>query len=228
MRNVFAEQQLEMWGENQHKELWRHEVAIYGGNQTFREIKADGSRGKATMELPQPKSGARPGSEWFTLLQRVASITTPLRYLGSSTYRGKTVHAYSYAPSAQDKVCDYREYVHGLVSSALWAGYVDCAGALVTDEQFNPLAIMQELYPPLERFTCLLRITVRYDFVVIPGSAAPLLLPSDLKLAGQFNDGRWHFAVAVWKDYHQFKVESAIKLETSMLAADTARGSSHP
>ena len=149
MRNVLAEQQLEMWGESQRREVWRHEVSIYKGGQTFREIKADGTRGKSMSELPQPRAGARPGSEWSSLLWRIARANTPLTYLGTSTYQGKTVHAFSYAATAQDKVCDYAEYVNGLVGSTMWLGHVDCAGALLTDELFNPIAILQELYPPM-------------------------------------------------------------------------------
>ena len=61
MHNVVGEQDLEMWGENQGRELWRHEVAIFGGRQTVREIKADGTLGRLRSDLPYPKSGGRPG-----------------------------------------------------------------------------------------------------------------------------------------------------------------------
>lgn len=225
MQNVFAEQQLEMWGgDNQRREIWHHEVAIYKGGQTFREIKADGTRGKSLSQLPQPRAGARPGDEWSSLLRRIAKAATPLTYLGTSTYKGKTVRAYGYAVSAENKVCDYMEYVNGVVGSATWKGYVDCAGAILTDELFNPIAILQELYPPLDRFTSLLRITVRYDFVPLPGGGAPSLLPSDLRLAIQFNDGGWRFASAIWRDYHQFKVSSSVKFEAHMLNRDAPPG----
>jgi S1-C subfamily serine protease len=217
MHNVFAEQELEMWGENQRRELWRHEVAIYGNHQMFREIKTDGAPGKSVNELPYPKTGARPGNEWSSLLHRIAAETTPLRYLGSSTYQEKPVHAYSYEAAAQDKVCNFAEHIsRSLLGSESWIGYVDCAGGVVADEQFNPLVISQELYLPFERLASLVKISANYSFAVIPGSDRPLLLPADLKLACQFNSGEWHFASVTWKNYHQFKVESTITLGNAL------------
>jgi S1-C subfamily serine protease len=217
MHNVFAEQQLEMWGENQRRELWRHEVAIYGNRQMFREIRADGTQGTATGDLPYPKTGARPGNEWSSLLHGIAAARTPLKYLGSSTYQGKPVHAYSYEATAQDKVCDFAERIsRGFLGAESWTGYVDCAGGVIVDEQFNPVEISQELYLPFERLATLVKISVNYSFVSIPGSSGPLLLPADLKLACEFNNGEWHFASATWKNYHEFKVESAIRLDNPL------------
>jgi hypothetical protein len=219
MRNVFAEQQTEMWGDNQHRDLWHHEVAIHEGRQIFREIKKDGSRGKAVGELPYPRQGVRPGAEWSTLLQNIATAVVPLTYLGTSKYQGKVVHVYSYEASAQDKVCGFSEEASGIMSSASWAGYVDCAGAIVTDKQFNPVTILQELYPPFERLTRLVAVSVTYDSVVIPGSGMSLLLPIDLQLTCQLNNGTLNFASAAWSQYHVFRVESAVKLEGPVLPA---------
>jgi S1-C subfamily serine protease len=213
LRNVIAEQQLEMWGDNQRRELWRHEIAIYSQGQTFREIKADGTLAKVVSDLPYPKAGARPGSEWSMLLRRVAAGAMPLRYLGTSSYQGKTVHTFSYAATAQDKVCDFAERVsRTLGGSESWTGYVDCSGGVIADEQFNPLQISQELYPPPGRLAGLIRVSVAYRFIVIPGSSDPLLLPADLNLACEFTSGEWHFASVTWKNYHRFKVESTITL----------------
>jgi hypothetical protein len=211
MHNVFAEQQIEMWGENQPRELWRHEVAVYGNQQIVREIKADGSPGKATGGLPYPKTGARPGNEWSSLLHGIATAKIPLQYLGRSTYQGRAVHTYSYVASAADKVCQFAERVsRGFISSS-WMGDVDCEGGVIADEQFNPVEISQELYLPLERLVSLVRINVEYSFLTTPGGSRPLLVPVNLKLASQFSNGEWHFASASWTNYHEFKVESAIK-----------------
>jgi hypothetical protein len=190
MRNVLAEQQLEMWGDNQRRELWRHEVAMYGNGQTFREIKADGTVAKTVGDLPYPRAGARPGSEWSLLLRQIAASGMPLRYLGRSSSQGKAVHAFSYEVRAQNRVCNFAERVsRAMVGSESWTGYVDCSGGVIADEQLNPLEISQELYPPPGRLVGVMRIGVNYGFVVIPGSSEPLLLPSNLKLACEFNSG---------------------------------------
>jgi hypothetical protein len=212
MHKVFAEQELQMWGEDDRKEVWEHEVAVYGEQQSFRKINADGSRGREMGTLPYPKVGARPSNEWVTLLRGIAAPDTPLKYLGHGAYQGRSVYLYNYEALAKAKVCNFAERIDHTISTSDWLGYVDCAGTVIADEQFNPLEITRELYPPSERATWLFRLAVDYNFVDISGSATPLLVPMVLRLACQFKNGEWHFASATWKNYHEFRVQSTIRL----------------
>jgi hypothetical protein len=204
LRNLLAEQDLQIWGECQAKETWRHEVAVYDNRQTFRQINRDGTRGNILDDLPYPKNGLRPGGEWYHLLSDVAY--GPLQYLGSSRVKGKTLHVFGFEASDEDRVCYFSEKK----GEAYWADYVDCTGQVIADEQFNTLMIGRQLYPPTERLTWQLQTNISFDFQDINNEGLPTLIPSRVEMSAQLANGEWHFASGIWKDYHRFEARTRI------------------
>ncbi len=225
MHNLLAEQNVETWGDDQPRQYWRHEVAIYGNRQTFREINGYSRPGKLLNEMPYPKNGGiRPGGEWYHLLKQV--VRADMRYLGVSRHNEKLVHLYEFGATAKQKVCYWAEVTESFGSSATVRS-VDCAGQVIADADLNTLEISTELYPWREfPDTSLVNINVAYEFVKIEENAEPPLVPTSIWESCQGEAGDWHFASGSWKDYHRFAVHARIVGDFSVVksaADDKAR-----
>jgi hypothetical protein len=123
---------------------------------------------------------------------------------------------FSNISAAEDDVCYYIEYFPEIKpigsGHVRWEGSVACSREVLTDKDFNVLAVFIENYPPNVCLVQLQRYSVQYDWVKLPELETPILLPRSGKLTSQFRGNATVYASVSWTDYEKFRAEHKVDL----------------
>jgi hypothetical protein len=198
MSNFIALQTLTL-GDNS---VWQHELRVIDGQQIF--TRSDGAELK---ELPIPRLGVVPGSEWRDLAQMVGTnLRLPLRYSGERMEDGRKVKVFSYRATKEDEVCGIRvkRPFH-----RLWKDSAPCHGEVWTDRDLNILRITQETLLPHESSLGKATIVVLYGWLKYAGSS-DLLVPTSIYLTAQTVKGRTIESSATFTAYRVFHAAAKV------------------
>jgi hypothetical protein len=188
-----------------------HELSIVDGQQTFRQIEKDDKLGKPTGSFPVRKHGVWAQSDWADTLREIAG--------NSWIFRGSVDDHYlfTFKSTAEDDRCYYEEYSQGTPlfggGHPAWKGPVVCFEQILTDKDFNVLAVFAEMSPPDGCLTQLVQTAIYYDWVTLEGISSPVLLPVTERVTAKVQGQKdlWYANVS-WTDYKQFRTEHKIKM----------------
>ena len=184
--------------------VWQHQVRVIDGQQLF--VASDGTELK---ELPIPRAGMVPGSEWRDLPQMVGSdLRLPLRYIGEVPQGAAKVRVFEYSATAEDAVCGMR--VKRGIFSRTWKGAVPCRGEVWTDHDFNILRITQDLAMPRQSGLTSSSISVLYGWAGF-GSVQRRLVPVSMRLRAQDSKRTLIESSATFTNYRMFLAETTIR-----------------
>jgi hypothetical protein len=188
-----------------------HELAIVDGQQTFREIEKQDKLAKPTGSLPIQRHGVWAQSDWTDTLGEIAD--NPWVFQGSVDDH----YLFAFRSAAEDDRCYYEEYSQGTPlfggGHQGWKGSVDCFEQVLTDNNFNVLAVFAEMSPPDGCLTQLVQTAVYYDWIKLEGLTSPVLLPVMERITAKVQGQKdlWYANVS-WTDYKQFRAEHKIKM----------------
>lgn len=196
--------------ERESREALCYELSIYRGVQRFRKIDKNGKSGKVTRSFPAQKDGVWTDSDWTDTLGEIADNVWEFKGSINDQY------LFSYSSVAEDDRCYYEEYSQGVPlfgkGHAEWKGAVDCVEQIVTDKDFNVLAVFTEMRPPDTCLTKVMQTAIYYNWIRLEGLKSLVLLPvmerMSAKVQGQEN---LLYANMTWTDYQKFRVKSNIK-----------------
>ena len=186
-----------------------HEVSIVDGQQAYREIGRNGKLGKPTDSFPVPKHGVWTQSDWTDALGEIAD--NPWVFQGSV---GKN-YLFTFRSAAEDDRCYYEEYSQGTPlfggGHPGWKGSVVCFEQVLTDGDFNVVAVFTEMYPPDGCLTRSVKSAIYYDRIKLVGLDTPVLVPVMERIAAKVQGQKelWYANVS-WTDYRQFRAEHKI------------------
>ncbi|MGO9865057.1 MAG: serine protease [Terriglobales bacterium] len=206
MVNYIARQCLE----KEPREALCYELSIYRGLQKFRKIDKNGKRGKVMASFPVQKDGVWTNSDWTDTLGEIADNVWEFEGSMNDQY------LFTYTSTADDDRCYYEEYSQGIPlfgkGHPEWRGAVGCFEQIVTDKEFNVLAVFTEMRPPDTCLTKVLQTAIYYNWIRLEGLKSPVLLPVMERISGKVRgQENLLYANMTWTDYKKFRVESNIK-----------------
>jgi len=187
-----------------------HEVAVVDGHQAFREIRGNKTVGKPTSTFPVVKYGIWTLSDWTEQLGGIADNPWVLEGVVNGHY------LFTYSAAAEEDRCSFEEHSLGIPlfggGHPEWSGSVACFEQVLTDDDFNVVAVFVELVPPDNCATQIFQVATYYDWVKLEGLAHPLLLPVKERIAAKVEGQRnlW-YANMSWSHYEQFRAEHRIR-----------------
>ncbi len=155
-----------------------YRVAMFGGRQAF------------NREIPMPKVGLRPGSEWFSILQ--ASQTWKLNPAGNH---------FTYSEGCPWFEISRRTFA----TDSRWDGWVPCEGEVFVDGS-HITRITQRLFP--NRMVKTVEIEVLYEWAELKEKR---LVPAQMKMTALFANGRRDQIDVQWTDYKEFGANLIVK-----------------
>jgi len=187
-----------------------HELSVVDGEQTFRGIRKNGKLGKPTDSFPIQKHGVWVQSDWADTLAEIAD--DPWVFEGSVDNH----YLFTLRSSREDDRCHWEEYSQGTPlfggGHPAWNGSVDCYEQILTDKEFNIVAVFTELYPPDHCLTELVQTAIYYDWIQLDRLKSPILLPAKEKIAAQIQGQKALLYTNVsWTDYKEFRADHRMK-----------------
>jgi Trypsin-like peptidase domain len=209
MVNLLATQCLRQWKE---KPLC-HEVSIVDGKETFREIAKSGKPGDPMGSFPRQKQGIWGGSEWFGAGESDGAEQEPWVFEGIAGDR----YLFTLRSRAEDNRCRYAEYPITIPLFGHhrddWEGPVDCVEKVLTDRNFNIVAMFTEMTPPDTCLTELFQSAVDYDWVRLKDTPHSVLLPVRERISAKVeNQKTLMYSEISWTDYRRFGSEHKIRI----------------
>ena len=187
-----------------------HELSILDDQQAFREIRKNGKLGKATNSFPSQKHGVWVGTDWGDALGEIAD--NPWLFEGSVDNH----YLFTHKSSVEDDRCYWEEHPQGTPLFArrglVWKGAVKCFEQVLTDREFNVIAVYTELHPPPGDCQAqLVQIAIYYDWVKLDGVKLPILLPARERITAKMLGQKdlW-YANLSWTDYKKFRADHKI------------------
>ena len=188
-----------------------HELSVFDGRQTFRELKNNGTRGKPTGFFPIQKHGIWTQSDWAETLAGIAD--------SAWVFQGSVDDHYLFAfrSVAEDGRCHYEEYPQGtpLFSGVhpVWKGSVACVEQVLTDKDYNVLSVFTEMSPPENCLTQLFQTAIFYDWIKLDGLKSPVLLPVMERITAKVQGQKQLLRAQMsWTDYQKFRAEHKMNL----------------
>jgi hypothetical protein len=185
------------------------EVAIADGEEVLRKIVKSQKAGKKFEHYPVRK-GVWGENSWSGTIDEVGDEP----WLFAGKVEGN--YLFTFKSGAEDNRCYFEEYPQSVPlfggRSEVWKGPVDCFQQILTDKDFNAVAIFQEMFPPDNCLTEVHEDAVYYDWVIIEGLDLPVLLPVRERIAARAKGQKELLYTEVsWTQYRMFRAEHIIK-----------------
>ena len=126
-------------------------------------------------------------------------------------------YLFSLRSRAEDNRCRFEEYPITIPLFGRhrddWQGPVDCVEKVLTDRNFNVVAVFTEMSPPDSCLTELFQSAVDYDWVRLKDTRHPILLPVRERISAKVEDQKTlMYSEISWTDYRRFGAEHKIKI----------------
>jgi trypsin-like peptidase len=185
------------------------ELSVIDGQQTYRKIGRDGKPSKRTSSFPIQKYGVWTQSDWVDALGEIAD--------NSWVFQGSVGDGYlfTFRATAEDDRCYYEEYSPGVPlfggGRPGWKGSVVCFEQVLTDKDFNVLAVFTEMDPSNGCLTQSFQTAIYYQWIKIEGLGTPVLMPARERISAKVQGQKdlWYANVS-WSDYREFKAKHKI------------------
>jgi hypothetical protein len=187
------------------------EVAIVDGEEVLRKIVKSKKAGKIVEHYPV-RQGVWDENQWSGTIDEVGD--EPWVFAGN--VEGN--YLFTFKSRAEDNRCYFGEYPQQSVPlfggrSEVWKGPVACFQQILTDKDFNAVAIFQEMFPPDNCLTEVQEDAVYYDWIRIEGLDVPVLLPVRQRIAArQKGQKELLYSEVSWTQYRIFRAEHRIKM----------------
>jgi hypothetical protein len=187
------------------------EVAIVDGEEVLRKIVKSQKAGKIFEHYPVHQ-GVWDENQWSGAIDEVGD--EPWVFAGN--VEGN--YLFTFKSRAEDNRCYFTEYPQRAVPlfggrSEVWKGPVDCFQQILTDKDFNAVAIFREMFPPDNCVTEVYEDALYYDWVTVEGVDLPVLLPVRERMAARLKGQKDLFYSEVsWTQYRMFRAEHRIKM----------------
>jgi hypothetical protein len=188
-----------------------HELSVVDGEQVFHKVEKDGTLGEPTDSFPVLKHGVWSQSDWNDALDKIAA--------NSWIFQGSVDDHYlfTFGSRAEDERCYFEEYPQGVPLFSgwhpVWRGFVACFEQVLTDKDFNVVAVFTESIPPDHCLVELFQMAQYYDWVQLEDSKSLILLPVRERISAKVQgQEQFLYANVSWTEYKQFRVEHKIRL----------------
>jgi len=189
-----------------------YELSISDGQQILRKIEKNGKLGKPTDSFPAQKQALWQQNDWAERLAEIAENPWVFRGAVDNHY------LFTFKSGAEDERCYFEEYPQGVPlfggRHPDWKGWVACFEQVVTDKDFNVLAVYDELMPPEDCLTQVVDIAIYYDSIKLEDLKSPILLPIAERITSKVQGRKkLSYASVSWTDYKKFRADHKLSFQ---------------
>jgi hypothetical protein len=186
-----------------------HELSIDNGQQSYRKIGKNGKLGKPAELFPTQSHGIWTQSDWADTLGEIADNPWVFQGVVDDGY------LFSFASTAENDRCYYEEHSQGTPlfggGHPEWKGSVVCFEQVLTDKDFNVLAVFTDMRPPDACLTRILQTATYYEWISVAGIKTPVLLPVRERMSARMVGQKdLLYSGLAWSGYQKFRSDHKI------------------